>query len=114
MKVTPRHVSAAYRLFRTLPPYCRWGLPEDVEFRITKRPDVYGTYQLVGGRHRITISRRNVKSLHGLIVTLAHELIHLRQELTGSCGDRSQHNRAFVRTARHVCRALGFDSAGFV
>lgn len=114
MNVTPRLVRAAYHFFRFLPPYSRWNLPDEVEFRITKRPDVYGTYQLIGGRHRITISRRNVKTLHALIVTLAHELIHLRQELTGDFSDRSQHNRAFVRASKHVCRALGFDSAGFV
>lgn len=45
---------------------------------------------------------------------MAHELIHLRQELTGTYSDRSEHNRAFRRTAKHVCRVLGFDSTGFV
>lgn len=113
MKVTARHVRAMYALFRTLPPYNRWKLPppEKVRFAVNSIRGEYGRYE--SPQHRISVSRRNVKTFHALAVTVAHEVIHLRQELTKTYSDRSQHNRAFVRTAKHVCRALGFESRGF-
>jgi hypothetical protein len=103
-----------YELFRALPPYNRWKLPppEKVQFAVNSIRKEYGRYE--SEPPRISVSRRNVKSFHALAITVAHEVIHLRQDLTKTYSDRSQHNRAFVRTAKHVCRALGFDSTGFV
>ena len=114
MRLTSRHVRATYDCFRNLPPFDRWRLPEHVEFRVTSSRQVYGTYQLVRGKHRITISRHNVKCFQALTITVAHEMLHLRQELTGTCNERSQHNRDFVRLAKRVCKVLGFSDSGFV
>lgn len=116
MKVRPVHVRAAYTMFRSLPPFCRWNLPspEQVKFSVNSIRKEYGRYESPGKHHRISVSRHNVKSFHALAITVAHEIIHLRQELTKTHSDRSQHNRAFVRTAKHVCRSLGFNDAGFV
>lgn len=116
MKVTARHVRAAYAMFRSLPPFCRWGLPppEQVRFAVNSVRGEFGRYESPGEHHRISVSRHNVKSFHALAITMAHEIIHLRQELTKTHSDRAQHNRAFVRTAKHVCRTLGFSDAGFV
>ena len=113
MRVTAQQVRAMYAMFRTLPPYCRWNLPkpEQVRFAVNSIRGEYGRYE--NQPHRISVSRHNVKCFHALAVTMAHEIIHLRQELTGTYNDRAQHNRAFVRTAKHVCRVLGFDSKGF-
>lgn len=118
MKLTARNVRAMYDLFRTLPPYNRWKLPpaEKLRFAVTNSRKEYGRYEWWSGtsKRRIAISRHNVKSFHALAITMAHELIHVHQELSGTYSERSEHNRAFVKTAKHVCRALGFDSTGFV
>jgi phage terminase large subunit len=45
-----------------------------------------------------------------LLATMAHEMCHLRQELTG---DRGHHTVAFKRMAARVCRAHGFDLKTF-
>ena len=115
MKIAPRHVRAAYELFRALPPYDRWRLPKPhkVRFSVYANGREYGRYEY-DGRHHIKISRRNVRSFHALAITMAHELIHLRQQLAGTDSDESQHNREFVKLAKQACRALGFESAGFV
>jgi hypothetical protein len=113
MRLTPRHVRAAYQMFRHLPPFHRWNLPENISLGVNSIRGEYGRYLYENGKHRIEVSRYNVKCFSALAVTMAHEIIHLRQQLTNTCNDRSQHNLAFHRTARHVCRSLGFDSKGF-
>ena len=115
MRLSSRQVRAAYELLRTLPPYCRWGLPkpEQIRFAVSNRKGEYGRYEYDGCAHSIEISRRNVKNLHALTITMAHEVLHLRQQLAGTSSDRYQHNRDFMRLAKHVCRVLGFDSKGF-
>lgn len=115
MKLTARHIRAVYALFRELPPYSRWKLPpsEKLSFGVNNARKEFGHYEWDGKHRRIEISRHNVKTLPGLVIVMAHEILHLRQELTKTYSDRSQHNRAFVRLAKHVCKALGFDSKGF-
>lgn len=117
MKLSARHVRAAYALFRELPPYSRWKLPapEKLSFGVNNARKEFGHYEWDGKKHRrIEISRRNVKTFHALAVVMAHEMIHVWQEQAGTYNDRAQHNRGFHRAAKHVCKVLGFDSAGFV
>jgi SprT-like family protein len=45
-----------------------------------------------------------------LLAAMAHEMCHLRQEMTG---DRGHHTAAFRRMAARVCRAHGFDLKTF-
>lgn len=113
MKITARHIRAAYTMFRQLPPFSSWKLPppEKVRFAATNSREVYGTYE--ADPHKITVSRYNVKSFHALAVTIAHEIIHLRQQITGTFNE-SQHNREFMRLAKRACDALGWDKTGFV
>jgi len=121
MKVTARQVRATYELMRRLPPYCGWDLPaanNGITFGVNGCRSEFGRYIHLGcgvghpGFHRIEISRHNVKTCHALIVTMAHEIIHLHQQLTKTYS-RSQHNREFLRLAKHVCRTLGFEAKGF-
>ena len=120
-KVTPAQVRAAYELIRRLPPFCEWDLPpanNGVTFGVNNARKEYGRYTHLGrgvghpGFHRIDISRHNVKTLHALTLTMAHEVLHLRQQLTRT-HNRAQHNAEFLRLARRVCLSLGLDSKGF-
>lgn len=116
MKIAPRHVRAAYAMFRELPPYSRWRLPppEKLSFGVNNSRKEYGHYEWCGKSRRIEISRRNVKSFHALAVVMAHEMIHVWQEQAGTFSDKAQHNRGFHRAAKHVCKVLGFTARGFV
>ena len=112
-RLTRKQVRATYTHLRQFPPFCRWGLPPEdkIIFRVVGSRAVYGRY-VYDDRHSIEISHYNVKHLHQLTLTMAHEMIHLRQELTKT-DNRSQHNREFMRLAKRVCLILGFDSRGF-
>ena len=104
-------------MFRDLPPFSRWKLPtpERLSFGVNSARKEFGHYEWDGKKfRRIEISRHNVKSLHALCIVMAHEMIHVWQETAGTYNDRAQHNRAFHRAAKHVCRVLGFSSKGFV
>lgn len=113
IRPTPRQLRAVYEVFRALPPFCGWRLPpaDQVRFTVTSRKGEYGRYEWNGGHH-ISVSRRNVQHFHSLALTMAHEMLHLKQRITKT-DNRYQHNAEFMRLAKRVCLTLGFDSKGF-
>jgi hypothetical protein len=118
--LTPEMLEGAYEYFRVSPPFCRWGLPQSdqVIFRVMGARDRFGHFR---GRHRkargnesfseIAISAGMVQSTHLLMATMAHEMIHLYQDETGTA--RGHHNPEFRKLARRVCAMHGFDPATF-
>ena len=62
--------------------------------------------RLTIGQAAIRVSDAHNGHAATLLATLAHEMIHLRQHLTG---DRELHGPRFRRTAARVCAAHGFD-----
>jgi predicted SprT family Zn-dependent metalloprotease len=52
-----------------------------------------------------------VKSTDLLLSTMAHEMIHLYQDETGTA--RGHHNPKFRKLAKRVCRIHGFDPESF-
>ena len=114
MRVTPKRARAAYDFLRQFPPFCHWGLPSQIAIRVGRSRTEFGSYDNPGNVHTITVSRELVQSFHGLLVLMAHEIVHLSQRIDRTDDNRTQHNREWVRKARRVCRALGWDySAGF-
>lgn len=111
----PEHLEAIYECLRALPPFNRWKLPhgEDVLFRTTERQDARGEYrQLPSGDHEIMISTACCGHFDTIVMTVAHEMIHLHQRARGR-DTAAQHNAAFVRTARRVARMYGWDPLAF-
>jgi len=113
MKFTPGILRAAYDFLVTTPPFRRWNLPpgEDVDFKVSKDLVCIGTYQ-TRDDHTITLSAARVCHTATLIVTMAHEMVHLAQVEDGSV-TRTMHNAAFRRMAKVVCRHHGFDPLEF-
>lgn len=114
--LTPHALAAAYDYLRATPPFNGWKLPESdaVEFGVTKHRDREGdhnVYQRVG-EHIIRASSHFVKTTDGVMQLMAHEMIHMHQEITKTI-TRVQHNRAFHRLARRVCRCHGWDAVRF-
>jgi hypothetical protein len=120
LTLTPEMLEGAYEYLRVSPPFCRWGLPhaDQVMFRVLGAKDRFGHFR---GRHRkaqgddgfseIAISAGLVRSTDLLISTMAHEMIHLYQDETGTA--RGHHNPKFRKLAKRVCDIHGFDLESF-
>ena len=114
LRLTPAMLEAAYEYLRSTPPFRGWRLPhaDDVEFRITDAIDYMGLWEKNGVQHRISVSDRRVGHTKTLMVVMAHEMVHIRQDRDGT--DKGpDHNDAFRKHARRICRVHGFDPKEF-
>lgn len=119
LKLTPEMLIASYELLRTTPPFRGYKLPhpDEIEFRIMDDPDCNG-YYLFDKRHIIGI-HKNISTLHVLNVKMAHEMVHLYQEIKGLNTDNGNesyeatHNEDFHKRARRVCHYHKFDPGDF-
>lgn len=118
--LTPEMAEANYEYLRTSRPFRRMKLPDpdDLAFIITPHVDRYGHFKAKepGKRrfHEIAISDQEVTSSALLTEVMAHEMIHLFQEINGTDSRRVQHNAEFRRIARTVCRIHAFDPTTFL
>lgn len=115
LKLTPDILRAAYDFLVTTEPFDTWNLPagEDVTFEVMKTHTSYGDhYKRPYKPHRIRISSSNVGHTQTLIVTMAHEMIHLYQ-VHHKFVDRQHHGVAFQKLALLVCAHHGFDPKPF-
>jgi hypothetical protein len=120
LTLTPEMLEGAYEYLRVSPPFCHWALPhaDHVSFRVLGAKDRFGHFR---GRHRkaqgddgfseIAISAGLVRSTDLLLSTMAHEMIHLYQDETGTA--RGHHNPKFRKLAKRVCAIHGFDLESF-
>lgn len=109
----PRHVAAMYDCLRVLPPFDKYKLPESdaIEFRTPARTDVFGEF-LDGTPPVITISSARHAHTFTIILTVAHEMLHLIQA-RNKTDNKSQHNAEFRRLAKRVCSLNGWDYKAF-
>lgn len=109
----PEHCAAAYDFLRAFPPFDKWRLPpaEAVEFRVKHLQDTYGEYRCEG-RHVLTVSSALVSLPMTLIRVVAHEMVHLKQNMDGE-ETKSQHNAAFRRHAAKIAKLHGLDPKEF-
>jgi hypothetical protein len=115
--VTPKRVRAVYALLQHVPPFERWSLPPvgNIKFEILHGPDT-GEYSVDwNDRATIAVNADTNLSLAQMVETVAHEMVHLRQDQLGRLPEvrTEKHNAEFRRLARLVCRDLGFDVQRF-
>lgn len=114
--VTVKRMRAIYTMLLSFPPFDRWDLPpaDEVKFIVLKDLRTHGTYNSFA-RHEIGIHPDTHWTLLTFIATMAHEMAHMRQEMTGKrpATKDEQHNRAFYSIARQICQRLGFDPERF-
>lgn len=114
--LTPEILSGAYSLLRETPPFRGWKIPEPdgVGFMVSRTPNICGQYwRARDGLPVIAISGAAVGRLDTLIRIMAHEMIHLVQDVKGTANS-ANHNADFRRKAETVCRYHGFDPKLFV
>jgi hypothetical protein len=112
--VTPARLRAIYTMLLHMPPFIRWQMPhpDTVKFYLVHDPKINGEYS---HPHRIGINPETCSDLPHIERVMAHEMVHMRQELIGRrpATKDDQHNREFYRLARIVCRNLGYASENF-
>jgi hypothetical protein len=114
MHLTPALVAQTYELLRGTPPFRRWGLPaaQDVAFVVLSNPSgTLGDYVYDNG-HRIRVNGGRCASFDQLIPLVAHEMCHLKQQVSHP-RDTAVHGSRFRRYAASVCRYHHFDPKAF-
>jgi hypothetical protein len=109
----PEHLAIIYDMLRAMPPFKGWKLPESdsVVFKTPMRKDVSGEYNDTLP-HTITVSSARHSHFNSILLTLAHEMVHMADNVAGeSC--KSQHSAAFNKKAKKVCKLFGWDERNF-
>lgn len=115
MILTPTRLAAVYECLREFPPFDGWNLPSslDVQFNVVKDKTLFGFYRRAGGQHEISISKACVGTYEVLARIMAHEMIHLAQNVAKT-STSAAHNNDYHRRARLVCDQFLFDLKAFV
>lgn len=118
LRLTPRMLEAAYEYLRTTPPFRGWKLPhaDDIEFKVTRQmyPQAFYEKYCYTDHHIIAMSDVRIGHTVNVMDVMAHEMIHLRQEITKTTTANTEHNAEFDRLSRVVCRHHGFDPKNFI
>lgn len=114
LKITSETLQAAYELLRTTLPFRGWHLPplEDVKFRVLKRTTtnaMHGDY-VFDGAHVIRVVDAKHQTINGVLMTVAHEMIHMKQQLDGAT---DAHGKTFHKLADRVCKVHLWDRGSF-
>lgn len=115
LHLTPEMLAAAYDFLRTTRPFKGWRLPssEEVAFKVTRDRNEYGHYQLRDA-HTVALSSSLISQVGTLLFYLAHEMVHLKQEIDKRVTAGTVHNADFRAKAKLVCRIHGWDYKSFV
>lgn len=113
LKFTADTLRAAYAFLDETPPFNSWNLPdaEEVIFRVTRSKSDHGWHDFKNGHHTIALSRITVGSTLNLVMTMAHEMVHIREWQLQIRGEG--HGAAFRKLAQRVCEIHGFDPTMF-
>lgn len=109
-QLTPTLMENTYDYLCKTPPFSRWKLPEadDVEFHVTQSL-VFGDHYMVGDQHVLRMSTRRTGCSNILILTMAHEMVHVSL----GWSEKAEHGKEFRRRAKQVCDFHGFDLKSF-
>ena len=113
--ITKDRLAAVYDMLRAFPPFTRWKLPpaEMVRFHVSGVKERYAKWWIEGDTHHIEVSQANHTSLLPLVMTMAHELIHVYQRIKKT-ETRAEHNPEFKRLAKRICAVHGWDYISFM
>lgn len=115
LRLSPDTLASGYEYLRTTPPLKGWKLPhaDEVAFHVVSDPRIFADIGFDDdGGPLIRVSAKKNKTSVTLLMSIAHEAIHLHQYLCKL--DRGgEHNDDFRKRARLVCRAHGWDEELF-
>lgn len=113
--LTSERMRLAYEFLAECPPFAGWNLPagEDIKFMQCRDADARGWHDIKNGQRRIAISQEHVRDAEMLLMTMAHEMIHVHENETEMM-TRAQHSPTFVILARRVCKRYGWNLDDFI
>lgn len=113
-KVTDARIRDAYVYLRNLPPFNRWNMPAASECTFALLIDRHHAEYCKDGKHIIAVNPDTHITLGDLHMSVAHEMVHQRQQMLGRLPMvKDPHNAEFRRMAKTVCAQLGFDLQKF-
>lgn len=113
MRLTTDMLRASYELLCECRPYRHWNLPpaDEVRFKVTRSLEIDGYY--LYPKQEIGISSLSHQHLYSVLVTMAHEMVHLYMRETAMDRKVADHGVAFRKLAARVSAELGFDAGQF-
>ena len=115
LKITPDMLARAYDFLSSTAPFDRWNMPDsdDVTFRVSNGSDCGWCDRKRGRRPEIAISSRRHGHTLSLLMTMAHEMVHLHMDHCRMATSGVEHSAAFHKLAAQVCKHHGFDPKAF-
>lgn len=108
--LTPEVLCAAYDLLELTEPFCRWNLPssDQVAFKVLPLKGKCAECVPWGPDYAIHMSSCCVGHLNTLLMTTAHEMVHIYMYRVG-INEKNHHGPGFRKLAGQVCKVHGFD-----
>lgn len=117
LHITPDMLEQGYELLKLSKPFSAWKLPDadKVVFLATSidaagKHGSQGQHWHDGVYHHIQVNPERHHTYHAMLMTLAHEMVHVRQY---ELGRRNTHGVFFERLSAQVCRHHCFDLGQF-
>lgn len=106
--VTADSIRSVYVLLLRFPPFCRWNLPppEKLTFYVVPYKSEWGEYN--PEKKTVRVSTVKVSTFLSLVEAVAHEMCHVRQDVSGRYPVKDVHNADFKRYAKQVCKHFPF------
>lgn len=116
LPLTPDRLAGVYEMLRAFPPFSSWKLPPAslVKFQTLKTDRWHADWWIEGSTHHVRVSTKKHYHLSSLTESMAHEMIHVRQRINKTETKGADHNAAFLKDAKRVCKAFGFDYGQFL
>lgn len=108
--ITPETVKAVYQCLLAFPPFSRWNLPSKVVFVVEPLKSMWGDFD--PNTHTIRVSTLKVTTFLSLVIVVAHEMAHLKQDIDGRWPAKDAHNAHFNRLAGKICKHFPFFDPG--
>lgn len=108
LPITPTTVKATYTWLKTFPPFNKWRLPnpEKLNFSVESLKSRWADYDPETKTLRVSSAR--VSTYHSLIQAVAHEMIHVKEDLAGRWSDK--HDTVYFKSrCKTICKHWGFD-----
>ncbi len=117
LTLTPQALHSAYSYLAATKPFCDWSLPatDSISFEVVSGIAVHGYVQESekrGGPLTLGISEEANQHTLTLMMTIAHEMVHLHLKQIQFRGWKN-HGPRFRAIAAEVCAAHGFDPGPF-
>jgi len=106
--VTADSIRSVYVLLQQFPPFCRWSLPppEDLTFYVVHFKSEHAEYD--PNKKTIRVSTARVSTFLSLLAAVAHEMVHLRQDVADRYPVKDMHNAEFKKCVRQICKHFPF------